>query len=86
MSISRIALSLHFVPKFEPDAVIGQKRALRKGLKLKMAVVLTSESKLREDVSDNRKRRYLIGDKGGNKDKENGAETKRRKIETKGKK
>lgn len=22
-SISRIALSLHFVPKFEPDAVIG---------------------------------------------------------------
>jgi len=33
-SISRIARKLHFVPKFEPDAVIGQKRALCKGLSI----------------------------------------------------
>jgi len=32
LSISRIARKLHFVPKFEPDAVIGQKGALCKGL------------------------------------------------------
>jgi hypothetical protein len=32
VSISRIARKLHFVPKFEPDAVIGQKGVLCKGL------------------------------------------------------
>jgi len=31
-SISRIARKLHFVPKFEPDAVIGQKGELCKDL------------------------------------------------------
>ena len=38
LSISRIARKLHFVPKFEPDAVIGQKGALCKGLTLTAAV------------------------------------------------
>ena len=33
LSISRIARKLHFVPKFETDAVIGQKGALCRGLK-----------------------------------------------------
>jgi len=32
-SISRIARKLHFVPKFEPDTVIGQKGALCKDLR-----------------------------------------------------
>jgi len=32
LSILRIALKLHFVPKFEPDAGIGQKEAFCKGL------------------------------------------------------
>jgi hypothetical protein len=37
-----------------------------------MATLVTTESKLREDVSDNRKRRDIMGDKGGKKDKEKG--------------
>jgi len=32
LNISRIALKLHSVPKFEPDAVIGQKGTFCKGL------------------------------------------------------
>jgi len=32
LSISRIALKLHFVPKFEPNTEIGQKGAFYKGL------------------------------------------------------
>ena len=32
LSISRIALKLHFVPKFEPDAEIGRKGVFFKGL------------------------------------------------------
>jgi hypothetical protein len=32
LSILRIALKLHFVPKFEPDAGLGQKGAFCKGL------------------------------------------------------
>ncbi|MBU2622011.1 MAG: hypothetical protein KKD92_06820 [Proteobacteria bacterium] len=35
-------------------------------------VWLQQETTLREDVSDNRKRRDLMGDKGGKKDKEKG--------------
>jgi len=34
LSILRIALKLHFVPKFEPDTEIGQKGAFCKGLKI----------------------------------------------------
>jgi len=33
LSILRIALMLHCVPKFEPDTEIGQKGAFCKGLK-----------------------------------------------------
>jgi hypothetical protein len=32
--------------------------------------VVSTETKLREDVLDNRKRRDVMGDKGGKKDKE----------------
>jgi len=34
--------------------------------------VVATETMLREDVLDNRKRRDLMGDKGGKKDKEKG--------------
>ncbi len=39
MNISRIALKLHSVPKFEPDAVIGQKGMFCKGLSLFVLIV-----------------------------------------------
>jgi hypothetical protein len=35
-----------------------------------LAVVVATETILREDVPDNMKRRNLMGDKGGKKDKE----------------
>jgi hypothetical protein len=34
--------------------------------------VVATETTLREDVLDNRKRRDVVGDKGGKKDKEKG--------------
>ena len=38
----------------------------------KYARLRLKETALREDVSDNRKRREVMGDKGGKKDKEKG--------------
>ena len=34
--------------------------------------MVATETVLQEDVLDNRKRRYVMGDKGGKKDKEKG--------------
>ena len=36
------------------------------------SIVVATETKLREEVVDNRKRRDVMGDKGGKKDKEKG--------------